>query len=939
MSLKSSVTSDQAIVAAVAGPLNPPKMGDFETGLARKSPRIGGLGGLLVASLLLLWASSASAQIIPDQNWGTESSRLNGNLIESGALRGSNLFHSFQQFNVDPGQSLFFANPVGVQNIFARVTGGVSSIQGNLGVSGLANLFLLNPAGVVFGPQATLDVRGAFVTSTASAVQFGNGVFRVDQPNAPGLLTVQPSALVLSSPTGEINFQANQLYGQDILFVGNTSFSGGTLYADRVQIGSAAQQPVGLTFNNNRIGANFPENVGVLKLDNKSVIQIQQGEIRLNVDRLDLKNSEIGGANGSIAISANQIALAESGRIVTGTNTAQNGGDINIQVRDRLDIDSDARILSTTNSTGLTGNIKITAPNITLSNRGNIAHFSTAGGTGIIDIESKSIRLNQDAAIISAIYGDGAGADIRIKGDRLSLENGSVIQNNTASTNLKAPGGSIRIDVRDVALFGVGNQFAYQTDELKLRQPSAIGSGTGVVFTDGRIVGTAPGGDVVFNVDRLSVRDRGLIAAGGAAGTYGQGGKIIINARESVEVVGTENAPDSLNNGLSIIRTEAFGNGDAGELVITAPRVVIRDTGLVSSRAFYDSTGRGGNLTINAEDVTVGGKAIGGLYPSAILSNSSGSGDAGNLTINAKRLQVDRGRIEASTDNTGLAGSIFLNTGFVKLNGGEILAVSNAQDGGNITFTGSDVLLLRNNASIATRAGVNQLGRGSGGKISIESSFLVGVPRENSFISANAYGGRGGQVKITAQSILGILPLSRSQLELALNTTDLSKVDLSLLPSSITTISQLSPDLSGELAVQIFTPDPSQGATQLPVDIVDPASQVAQVCPSASSKVQLGSLTQSGRGSLPPSPLEIVGARVMAPLAMLGGKKEAPKPPILGAMNWDRWSGLPRLNMASCPIQKRLSNLNMNTTIFTPSNPNNLSQFIAPKLGGLGASF
>jgi filamentous hemagglutinin family protein len=820
-----------------------------------------------------LWAMPGWAQIIPDLNWGTESSRLNGNLIESGALRGSNLFHSFQQFNVDPGQQVFFANPVGVQNIFARVTGGLSSIQGNLGVSGLANLFLLNPAGVVFGPQATLDVRGAFVTSTASAVQFGNGVFRVDQPNAPGLLTVQPSALVLSSPTGEINFQANQanrFYGRDILFVGNTSFSSGTLYADRVQIGSAAQQPVGLTFDNNRISANFPENAGVLKLDNKSVIQIQQGEIRLNVDRLVLNNSEIGGAYGNIAIAANQVSLAQSGRIVTGTFTAQNGGDIDIQVRDRLEIDSNARILSTTGATGRTGNIKIIAPELTLSNRGNIAHFSTKGGTGVIDIESKDIRLNQDAAITSAIYGDGAGADIRIKGDRLSLENGSVIQNNTASTDLNSPGGSIRIDVRDVALFGVGNQFAYQTDELKLRQPSAIGSGTGVVFTDGRIVGAAPGGDVVFNVDRLSVRDRGLIAAGGAAGTYGQGGKLIINARESVEVVGTSNSPDSLNNGLSIIRTEAFGNGNSGELVITAPRVVIRDTGLVSSRAFYESTGRGGNLTINAEDVTVGGKAIGGLYPSAILSNSSGSGDAGNLTINAKRLQVDRGRIEASTDNSGLAGSIFLNAGFVKLNGGEILAVSNAQDGGNITFTGSDVLLLRNNASIATRAGVNQLGRGSGGKISIDSSFLVGVPRENSFISANAYGGRGGQVKITAQSILGIEPLSRSQLELALNTTDLSQVNLSLLPSSITTISQLSPDLSGELAVQIFTPDPSQGATQLPVDIVDPASQVAQVCPSASSKVQLGSLTQSGRGSLPPSPLEIVGARVMAPLAMLG---------------------------------------------------------------------
>jgi filamentous hemagglutinin family protein len=909
MSLKFWVTRDQTIVETMAGPLNPPILGDFEVG-ARKSPRIGGLGGGLAASLVLLWASPGLAQIVPDPNWGAESSRLNGDLIESGALRGSNLFHSFQQFNIDLGQNLFFANPAGVQNIFARVTGGVSSIQGKLGVTGLANLFLLNPAGVLFGPQAQLDVPGAFVTSTANAVRFGSGEFRIDQVGAPGLLTIQPSALVLSPTYGEINIQANQIYGRDLLFVGNTTFSGGTVYGDRVQIGSAAQQPVGLAFENNRIIANFPENVGLLKLENKSTIQIQQGEIRINVDRLDLNNSQIGGAYGNVAIAANQVSLSQTGQIVTGTYTAQKGGNIDLNVRDRLTIDGGARILSTSEAPGKSGNITLIVPQLELSNRGEISHFSTNGGTGTIDIQSTNIRLNQDAVILSSLYGNGAGGNIWIRGDRLSLGNGSIIENNTASTDPNAPGGSLRIDVRDVELFGVGNKLAYDRDGVKLRQPSAFGVGTGAVFADGRAVGAAPGGDLILNVDRLSVRDRGLVAAGGAAGTSGRGGRLVINARESLEVVGTGDSPDSLNNGLSIIRTEAFGAGDAGELVITAPSVVIRDTGLVSSRAFYDSTGRGGNLTINAEALTVGGKAIGGLYPSSILSESSGLGDAGNLTINTQRLQVrDFGRIAASTDNSGRAGSIFIKSGFTKLDRGQILAVSNSQDGGNITFTGSNVLLLRNNASIATRAGVNQLGRGSGGKISIDSRFLVGVPRENSFISANAYGGRGGQVKITAQSILGIEPLSRSQLELALKTSDLSQVDLSQLPSSITTISQLSPDLSGELAVQIFTPDPSQGATQLPVDIVDPASQVAQVCPSASSKVQLGSLTQSGRGSLPPSPLERVGMGVMAPLAI---REEAPKPPILGAMNWEgvrvsRDSVLPRLKFAYCPIQKRLS--------------------------------
>jgi hypothetical protein len=300
--------------------------------------------------------------------------------------------------------------------------------------------------------------------------------------------------------------------------------------------------------------------------------------------------------------------------------------------------------------------------------------------------------------------------------------------------------------------------------------------------------------------------------------------------------------------------------------------------------------------------------------------------------INSRRINItNQGELSASSAGKGRAGNIKISSEITRLNRGTIKAVSNAQPGGNIEFRDGDVLLLRQGSKITTQAGSNQSGGSSGGNISIAANFLVGLPQENNFITANAFGGKGGQVKISAQSILGIKSFSRPVLEALSGSSDLSQLDLTLLPSSITTISQLSPDLSGELAVQTLTPDPSQGSTELPVDTIDATRKISQICPRSSGSQELGSFISSGRGSLPPNPIEnAVGDRVIAPLAMLEKvPRQAPKKPFLlaagaslGAMNWDRGSVLPRFNFASCPIPKRLSNPNTNTTIPTPSKPN-----------------
>ena len=149
---------------------------------------------------VMLTDRDAIAQLIPDATLGSENSIANPQVInglpsdqiDGGAIRGSNLLHSFQEFNVGEGRGVYFANPNGIERIITRVTGGnTSQILGNLGVLGNADLFLLNPNGIIFGSNARLDLNGSFIGSTASSIRFALGIeFSATNPQAPPLLNI-----------------------------------------------------------------------------------------------------------------------------------------------------------------------------------------------------------------------------------------------------------------------------------------------------------------------------------------------------------------------------------------------------------------------------------------------------------------------------------------------------------------------------------------------------------------------------------------------------------------------------------------------------------------------------------------------------------------------------------------------------------------------------
>ena len=170
-----------------------------------------------------------SAQITPDNTLGNDNSVVETitpqlQLIDGGATRGANLFHSFVEFNIGEGNTAYFSNPAAIQNIFTRVTGNNPSQI--LGVLGNANLYFFNPNGIIFGDNASLDIRGSFIASTASSLTFPDSTkFSATNPEAPPLLVNNvsvPVGLEFEGIPGTITSTADLQTGQDLkLAAGN----------------------------------------------------------------------------------------------------------------------------------------------------------------------------------------------------------------------------------------------------------------------------------------------------------------------------------------------------------------------------------------------------------------------------------------------------------------------------------------------------------------------------------------------------------------------------------------------------------------------------------------------------------------------------------------------------------------------------------------------
>src|SRR5690349_16441780 len=179
-------------------------------------------GPPLLAALLA--AGPVPAQIVTDGSLGSaghigRKESLPGPNVkigaELGSRRGNNLFHSFEKFGIATGQTATFTGPGSIKNVISRVTGGgASTIDGTLrSTVGQADLYFLNPAGVLFGPNARLDLPGSLHVSTAHELRFADGArFSAIDTVGSGLTVAPPEAFgFLDRPVDRITVDQSQL--------------------------------------------------------------------------------------------------------------------------------------------------------------------------------------------------------------------------------------------------------------------------------------------------------------------------------------------------------------------------------------------------------------------------------------------------------------------------------------------------------------------------------------------------------------------------------------------------------------------------------------------------------------------------------------------------------------------------------------------------------
>ena len=661
-------------------------------------------GSCLVLSGAVLTTGSASAQLIPDATLGNESSVVTPNVninglasdqIDGGATRGANLFHSFGQFNVGEGRCVYFSNPTGIERILTRVTGGNrSNILGTLGVLGNADLFLINPNGIIFGAGARLDLRGSFIAGTASSIKFADGLeFSATNPQAPPLLAINvPLGLQYGPNGGGIQVQGlgNQLIVDPQTFVfigvdgeglevqpnqtlalvgGEVALSGGNLTAQggSVELGSVGEGLVTLTPTNPgwALGYQGVQNFQDILLSQAAAIDTS------------------GATPGRIQVQGRRIILTDGSAIEASNLGTGNGSNVTITASELVE-------MSGTNPfNGL--------PSLLDSGT------SGAGTGGGLFVNTKQLRLRDGAQVVSATFSSGSASIVSVNASEL------------------------------VELIGA----------------SADGLFSSGLFSSSAVEATGDAGNLTINTGQLIIRDGAKVSSE----TYGEGrgGDLTINASRSVELTNT--TPDGVSGGLF---TATLGTGNAGNLTINTGQLIVRDgSQAVSGTA---GQGRGGNLSVNAEQsvelVGTSVRSASGLLASAIV----GDGAGGDLTITTPKLIVRDGAVISVSNfssrnlappGTGPAGNLQIQAGTIRLdNEGVITAAAAGGDKGNITVDSQDIQMRRGSA-ITT----NATGASAGGNITIKTDTLVAL--ENSDITANATNSRGGRVIVNAQGIFG----------------------------------------------------------------------------------------------------------------------------------------------------------------------------------------
>ncbi|MCP4695269.1 MAG: filamentous hemagglutinin N-terminal domain-containing protein [Gammaproteobacteria bacterium] len=755
--------------------------------------------------LILSITSGVYAEVVFDGTLGSDGALQGPNFaVEAGFGRqaGQNLFHSFASFSLKSDESAIFLGPDSINNVISRVTGGkVSHIDGLL-QSAIENVYFLNPAGVMFGPNARLSISGSLHVSTADYLRLGEaGRFDATHPEQSRLAIAPPGAFgfLTESPAGIVKKSSLLLVrpGKILSFIGGDLTLEDTREAEyesliaqggRINLISAAS-PGEVPANPENMPDTAFARMGTIRITDKTVgadnlsrgignVDVSGpggGRVYIHGGRIVLDNGYIfadtfGAENGQgITIKAADELLARQARITTqvvssegGENTAGDAGDISISAG-RITLKEGAQVDSNNwaGTSGAAGNIDVFAEkNITISGRfsfsdeknfssGLLSNTWNSEDGGRISVSAPTLVLR--GGIIRADTNDsGTAGDVVVQVDKLTLMDGGQI--NVSSGNWKTEagrgdGGKMTISARESVLI---------SGDAGKRQPSGLLSNTFTEGEGGHIeVSTAvlevenggtiqavaksagKGGKLLLDVETLHIHRNGFIVTD--TDGSGEGGNIEINARKAVIIA---EGDSQLRGNLS---STSLGTGDAGQIFIATPRLMLHQGGQIKSAT--QNTGQGGKIIVNA-----GGTIYITDAGSGLSTATEGAGKGGTITLKAgNTIQlVEGGTITSESKASGNAGDVSVDGKNILLRDGTIATQSLHAGGGDIQVEAQESIHIFSSKALAYTKGNEP--EHKGGNISVTVPLFVTL--KDSEIRADAQAGNGGNISISTKNFV-----------------------------------------------------------------------------------------------------------------------------------------------------------------------------------------
>ncbi|MDJ0900178.1 MAG: S-layer family protein [Xenococcus sp. MO_188.B8] len=861
-----------------------------------------------------IFLKPATAQVTPDGTTNTTVD-VDGSdfTIQEGDRAGGNLFHSFSDFSVPTDGSAFFNNAADIVNIFSRVTGGnISSIDGLLRANGGANLFLLNPAGIMFGPNARLDIGGSFFGTTADSFVFEDGEFSATDLDNPPLLTINapiglnfrdnPGDIVNQSVAEDVGLQVPQ--GENITLVGgDINLEGGRITAPsgRVELGGlSAAGEIGLSEDGS---LSFPDSV------NRADISL--------TNRALVTTSGEGG--GEIQVWGRQITLSEGSQIKANTLGLEAGGGLTVNATESVKLigsgvegeigeitsfiqlyqqltTSASGLFAETQGTGKAGPLTINTPTLLVRDGAIVSAttFGSGNGGNLTVNATESVQLigvsainNFKSGLYTFTFGSGKAGDVTVNTRQLRISDGAWA--NTATIGPGA-GGDLTVNAPEsVQLSGTSpidpltrNLFV---ELFGIEDPENLAEAQFLGGLNTGTFGSGAGGNLTINTGLLLVQDGALVFTG-TAGFSGSGGNLTVNATESVQVIGPSlgRTTESVREGRffsGLATTTDLGAGEAGDLTISTPTLQVLDGALIVASSFSNGGG-GGSITVEANtlEVTNGGQLR--------TSSTSSSSDAGNITLKVQDgitltgegsglLAGESSGVFANTspDSTGDGGIIFIDTTTMTIRDGAQVAVNSEGIGigGNINLQAGSLTLDR--GTITAETASNQ-----GGNINLKVGELLSL-RNNSLISAEAgVTGDGGNIDIDADFILAfpsqppgdgndIVASAEFGMggNININAESLFGIEeRPAEPRNGTNDIDASSDFGLDGDVSITTPDINriQKDIELPNNVVETETLGVNAC-SGGGATEASSFILKGKGGVPPVPTEPFMADLLIP--------------------------------------------------------------------------